>query len=297
MAFAQLTYRESLRDIETCLRAHQAKLYHLGIRGNIARSTLADANESRDWHIYADFDNEITAHRLIRNDVLKTLYGSSAKNLEKLLDTAFSLQQQMAQSIGLDKLPELMGLHQGATHTTMANSRLEALRQAVLLYSSMCNMDVLDDASDEDKPIFSDANKRFFTEVREHTAMTHPTYLNYFNRQSPLFSGGEPVKFGFLSEKSIVHFSVLHPIRQQQSVSAARAKLWELSGASDYIGINAAMIMAVPRFDDATLGSNQTDSAKRNMSEIEKEADKRDMRLYCVNTASHGANKLIELAS
>ena len=55
LAFAQLTYRESLRDIETCLRAHQAKLYHLGIRGNIAKSTLADANESRNWRIYQDF--------------------------------------------------------------------------------------------------------------------------------------------------------------------------------------------------------------------------------------------------
>src|SRR5689334_13229357 len=55
MAFAQLTYRESLRDIEACLRAHQAKLYHLGIRGRISRSTLADANESRDWRIYAEF--------------------------------------------------------------------------------------------------------------------------------------------------------------------------------------------------------------------------------------------------
>ena len=55
LAFAQLTYRESLRDIETCLRAHQAKLYHLGIRGYIAKSTLADANESRNWRIYQDF--------------------------------------------------------------------------------------------------------------------------------------------------------------------------------------------------------------------------------------------------
>ena len=55
MAFAQLTYRESLRDIETCLRAHQAKLYHLGIRGNMAKSTLADANEQRDCRIYMDF--------------------------------------------------------------------------------------------------------------------------------------------------------------------------------------------------------------------------------------------------
>jgi transposase len=55
MAFAQLTYRESLRDIETCLRSVPSKLYHLGFRGNIARSTLADANRLRDWRIYADF--------------------------------------------------------------------------------------------------------------------------------------------------------------------------------------------------------------------------------------------------
>jgi len=55
MAFAQLTYRESLRDIETCLRAMQSKLYHAGIRGPVSRSTLADANETRDWRIYADF--------------------------------------------------------------------------------------------------------------------------------------------------------------------------------------------------------------------------------------------------
>ena len=55
MAFAQLTGRESLRDIETCLRALQPKLYHAGIRARVSRSTLADANENRDWRIYADF--------------------------------------------------------------------------------------------------------------------------------------------------------------------------------------------------------------------------------------------------
>jgi hypothetical protein len=55
MAFAQLTYRESLRDIEACLRAHSAKLYHLGIRGGISRSNLAHANEMRDWRLYAEF--------------------------------------------------------------------------------------------------------------------------------------------------------------------------------------------------------------------------------------------------
>src|SRR6202162_2496673 len=61
MAFAQLTYRESLRDIEACLRALGTKLYHMGFQGKVARATLADANESRDWRIFADF-----AHVLIR---------------------------------------------------------------------------------------------------------------------------------------------------------------------------------------------------------------------------------------
>lgn len=55
MSFAQLSYRESLRDIESCLRAMQNKLYHMGIQTKISRSTLADANENRDWRIYADF--------------------------------------------------------------------------------------------------------------------------------------------------------------------------------------------------------------------------------------------------
>ncbi len=62
MAFAQLTYRESLRDIEACLGAQPAKLYHLGIRGNVTRSNLGDANEARDWRIYCEF-----AQALIRN--------------------------------------------------------------------------------------------------------------------------------------------------------------------------------------------------------------------------------------
>ena len=68
MSFAQLTYRESLRDIEACLRSLGGKLYHMGFRGNVARSTLADANESRDWRIYADF-----AQALIR--IARPLYA------------------------------------------------------------------------------------------------------------------------------------------------------------------------------------------------------------------------------
>jgi hypothetical protein len=83
MAFAQLTYRESLRDIEACLRAVQPKLYHVGIRARIARSTLADANETRDWRIYADF-----ANGLIRT--ARTLYVDEPLSID-LADTVYAL--------------------------------------------------------------------------------------------------------------------------------------------------------------------------------------------------------------
>jgi len=62
MAFAQLTYRESLRDIEACLRAMNTKLYHMGIRSSVSRNTLAHANETRDWRIYADFAQVLINH-------------------------------------------------------------------------------------------------------------------------------------------------------------------------------------------------------------------------------------------
>ena len=70
MAFAQLTYRESLRDIEVCLAAQAGKLYHMGIAEPVARSTLADANETRDWRIYFDFAQRliIKARALYAND-------------------------------------------------------------------------------------------------------------------------------------------------------------------------------------------------------------------------------------
>ena len=61
MAFAQLTYRESLRDIEVCLTAQARKLYHMGLRHLVHRSTLADANECRNWRIYADFAQRLIA--------------------------------------------------------------------------------------------------------------------------------------------------------------------------------------------------------------------------------------------
>ncbi len=92
MAFAQLTYRESLRDIEACLRAQSSKLYHLGFRSQISRNTLAHANASRDWRLYADFAQRLigTARRLYANDsfgvdLAETVYALDATTIDLCL--------------------------------------------------------------------------------------------------------------------------------------------------------------------------------------------------------------------
>ncbi|MEX2488502.1 MAG: IS4 family transposase, partial [Pseudomonadales bacterium] len=83
MAFAQLTFRESLRDIQTCLRAQQPKLYHLGFRSNVARNTLSNANAVRDWRIYADFAQHLIA-------IARPLYADEDLGLE-LTNTVYAL--------------------------------------------------------------------------------------------------------------------------------------------------------------------------------------------------------------
>ena len=83
LAFAQFTYRESLRDIEACLRSCPYKLYHMGIRGKVSRSTLADANEAHDWHIFADF-----AQHLITR--ARALYADDPFGVE-IQNTAYAL--------------------------------------------------------------------------------------------------------------------------------------------------------------------------------------------------------------
>jgi hypothetical protein len=92
MVFAQLTYRESLRDIEVCLRSMESRLYHMGIRGKVARSTLADANESRDWRMYADFAQVLiyTARGLYAHDdfglhLKETVYALDATTIDLCL--------------------------------------------------------------------------------------------------------------------------------------------------------------------------------------------------------------------
>ena len=137
MAFAQLTFRESLRDIETCLRALGGKLYHLGIRGHISRSTLADANETRDWRIFADLARVLIA-------AARPLYAGDPWGVE-LEETAYALDcttidlclslfpwaryRRLNAAVKMHTLLDLRGSHsRGNRHKTSQNPRNPRLR-------------------------------------------------------------------------------------------------------------------------------------------------------------------------
>lgn len=117
MGFAQLTYRESLRDIEACLNAQSNKLYHMGIRSNVARSTLADANERRDWRIYADFAQSLiqTARRLYIDEDLgleldNTVYALDATTIDLCLSVfPWAHFRQTKAAVKLHTLLDLRG--------------------------------------------------------------------------------------------------------------------------------------------------------------------------------------------
>jgi hypothetical protein len=117
MAFAQLTYRESLRDIECCLRAMQGKLYHMGIRGKVSRSTLADANETRGWRIYSDFAQVLIheARQLYINDdfgleLEDTVYALDSSTIDLCLSVfPWARFRQTKPAIKLHTLLDLRG--------------------------------------------------------------------------------------------------------------------------------------------------------------------------------------------
>ncbi|MFN2367826.1 MAG: IS4 family transposase, partial [Desulfurivibrionaceae bacterium] len=117
MTFAQLTYRESLRDIEVCLRAQQSKLYHMGIRGGIARNTLSNANKIRDWRIYADLAQSLitTARELYIGEDLgiefdNTVYALDASTIDLCLSVfPWATFRQTKAAVKLHTLLDLRG--------------------------------------------------------------------------------------------------------------------------------------------------------------------------------------------
>jgi hypothetical protein len=138
MAFAQLTYRESLRDIETCLRAMNNKLYHMGIRSRISRNTLANANEKRNWQIYGDFAQTLML-------IAKDLYAKEDFAL-KLNETVYALDSTIIKlCLSLFPWAYYQKGHGGIKVHTLLNLRGNIPSFIKITGTHICDHDILDD--------------------------------------------------------------------------------------------------------------------------------------------------------
>jgi hypothetical protein len=247
------------------------------------------------------FNGQWTAQRMLRDDVLDSLYGKASANPRRLIDQALNAYLSIAQHGGVDGLSAvtspLMGLYPGQSRTTDALTLGEALRHAVLLHASLAQLDGWDELEETDAPAAEEVNRRFATEVRDAVIIERPALAKNFGRSARLIENGRPVRFGFLSDRAVLHFSVLHPVRQAASVRDARARLWELSRARDVSGLRgAALVTWIPNDQDPTLGAKQREALHDNRIEIELEADAVNMRFHTVTSVEAARDKVIELA-
>jgi hypothetical protein len=248
------------------------------------------------------FNEQWVVQRMLRDDVLDNLYGKCSANPRRLIDEALNSCLAVAKIGGVESLvgfkEPFMGLFPGQLRTTDALSVGDALRQAVLLHASLAQLDGWDELEEEDAPAAEEVNKRFTTEVREFVIAARPDFAHHFNKSAKLTSRGRPVRFGFLSEKAVLHFSVLHPVRQAASVRDARARLWELSRARDNTGVpGAALITWAPPDHDPTLGAKQRHAMVENRNEIEHEADDVKMRFLPVSSVEEARDAVLAMAA
>lgn len=246
------------------------------------------------------FDGVTGVCRFIRDESLDGMFGTQAMGARRLIEQALATYASLAQQRNGDLSTteaKYMGLVPGPLRETAAKSLNDLLRTAALLYSSMASLAKLEDLDQADTPLPEDVNRRFSTEVRDLVLAQRPDFAEYFGRSTPLVEGGHRVRFGFASNRVLIHFSVIHPLRISASIRDARARLFELQRAREVAGVShAALVGATTRADDVTLGDRQRDAVAGARREIEAEADAAELRFYPVTSAAEGATKVIEAA-
>lgn len=238
-----------------------------------------------------------SARRTLRDDVLACLYGKAADGARKLIDFGMSLYLEAARAaLSLKNLDvSLGGLHAGPLRMTGALTETELLRIAALQYSSLANLDKLDELEESDQPITEEASRRFAIDLREHVLRSRADLAGYFSRRAPLVAGGELVRFGYISTRLLAHFNILNPMRHGASLRDARARMFELRKGRDLAQLDrAALISGIPRDDDPIMGDRQRARLREMCEELAHEAGGDGLAFVTVHSAQDGAVRLLE---
>lgn len=246
-------------------------------------------------------DGDFGFKPLIREDVLRCMYGEAGEGVYKMICTTLDACAAVAKNHGLDVAMSAVPLANftlSQPTQTLVQNEQDLLRQIVLMNCSLGAIaDEAASTSDDQPTPEKEVNKQWTTKIREAIQVLQPDMLHYFNREAILVENGLPVRFGVLTPKLAAHFGLLKAGAQNEGMEDARAKMWKLALAKERNNtLNAALIYGTPKDDDITLSDKQQEKLVANVRELEHEAEHRGLTASRVYTVAEAAASIVALA-
>lgn len=262
---------------------------------------VAGSGERLNVGALLQYGNKVQAKPLIREEVLRCMYGSAGENafqmILKTLKTAEDVAAKFGLTAAIDAIP-LAAFSFNEKRETWADSEHDLLRQIVLMHFSLSVLSEEPAASVDDTPTPErEVNQQWTTKVKEAIQAQRPEFQAFFNCELVLVDGSAPVKFPFLSHRLVAQFALLKENSQSQGMEDVRAKMWKHSLACQKnSNLSAAMIVGMPVLESVTLSERVKDRFVTNIEDLRREADKNDISLKTAQTVVEAATCVIELA-
>ncbi len=248
-----------------------------------------------------EFQGTIAARPLIREDVLRCMYGSAGDGAFQMILATLKAVEGVGRNFGFSAAREALPLASfcfSDVRETCASSEPDLFRQIVLMNFSLSILSDEPAASSDDSPTPErEVNQQWTTKVKDAIQARSPELVACFNQELVLVEGGAPVRFPILTPRLVAQFGLLKINQQNQGMEDARAKLWKLALARERKpGISAALVVGIPPLGDVTLGDRARERFISNMTELNREAKRREIDLRKAESASEAAELIIEIA-
>lgn len=267
----------------------------------LAWEPVSGTNERLNVGVLTIFEGSIRTHPLIREDVLRCMYGQAGDGAFKMIQSALKIAEGVAEKFGfdsaLDAVP-LATLKFNTKRETRARNIYDLYRQIVLMHCSLSVLAEEPTSALEDTPTPDrEVNRQWTTKVKEAITNKRPDLSVFFNREMVLVEGSSPVKFPFLNSELAAQFGLLKANTQNQGMEDARARMWKLDLARKInSSIKVAMILGIPHLNDVTISDKSLEKFKSNINDLKREAEKHEITLKPVESTEEAANFVIEMA-
>lgn len=240
----------------------------------------------------------VAIRSVIRDDILKALFGSYADHVQEMID--LSIESLRAHAIEHDPagwMPPLTGFSLAAARSGASRQERDGVfRQAIKLSAAFAQLDYAPQETDEAPAL--EAARTFIGRIRQQVADERADLDGYFQKSACIVPNGALVTFGFLMPRRAAHFEVLRPSTLSTSVRFARAKLYELKKARSLVPLErAALIVGVPHRDDLAFSDRQHEAIARELNELQQEAREDETDAISAESAVAAAQHVVDLAT